>query len=82
MFAAIAYGLLYIIVVGFLFQRHGRIMTMAWRLFPFAQFLYIGPPLYLAKSRGRIKAFQGWLIGAAIAAVVYAPCWGLAWAMR
>ena len=78
-FLAIALGVTYILGIAFCLQGHSQGMMWGFKLFPVAQFLYIAPLAFDAKTKGQRKAFQGWLIGAAIAALIYSPCWGLAW---
>ena len=61
---------------------NGLLARVLWRTFPLSQFLYIGPLAMSAKKNGERRAFQGWLIGAALAALLYLPCWGEAWSLH
>jgi hypothetical protein len=54
-----------------------EIFIALYRGFPVTQFLYVGPIAYRQYSAGQTKAMQGWLIGAAVSAVLYFPCWGI-----
>jgi hypothetical protein len=75
-------GVVYIFACPILLRGNEHFLVFLWRCFPFAQFLYIVPIAIACHRRGKIKAFQGWLIGAAIAALLLAPCWGLAWFLK
>jgi hypothetical protein len=50
-----------------------------WQLFPIIQFAYIGPVMRFCWKRGMRKRMQGYLIGAAVAAMAFIPCWGSTW---
>ncbi|HEY3929052.1 MAG TPA: hypothetical protein VGL89_11800 [Candidatus Koribacter sp.] len=78
-FFAIVLGFFYLLGDGLIFSRVQGWQTALWAAFPLGQFIYIGPLAYSRSKSGQRKAMQGWLIGAAISAVIYAPCWGLAW---
>ncbi|WP_041855628.1 hypothetical protein [Candidatus Korobacter versatilis] len=77
-FFAFLAGLGYIIAVGVLFGSVERIEMILWAALPISQFLYIGPLIYRAKKNGYRRAMHGWIVGAAVAALVFMPCWGLA----
>jgi hypothetical protein len=53
-----------------------------FRLFPLSQFILIAPIASYCYRTGRTAAMQGWLIGAALAAVLFAPCWGWPWIVK
>lgn len=78
-FIALFIGFVYLFGFTMLLGTKQRIEVSALQGFPLLQFLYIGPLAYFARGSGRNKAMQGWLIGAAVAAVLYSPCWGLMW---
>lgn len=73
--SAVALGLIYLVLSFWIFERFSLVVAAA---FPVAQFLYIGPLSYFAYKSGQKRAVQGWLIGAALAALLYSPCWGFA----
>ena len=75
-----AAGCAYILGVGIALDGNERVQLAFWAFFPLAQFIYIGPLAFFAWQKGKRRAMQGWLIGAAIATVLYFPCWGLAMA--
>lgn len=80
MFLSVVLGLLYLAILFSLpTESQTRLaLRIAVAGFPLAQFLYIGPLAYYAWKSGKRKSMQGWLIGAAIAALIYSPCWGMA----
>lgn len=75
-------GVFYMFFVPIVLHGPETLTVAMWRSFPFVQIVYVGLIAIACRRRGKIKAFQGWLIGAAIAAVLLAPCWGLAWFLK